>query len=225
MLYNATGREEFRDSARKVTDAYLRRLSSQRMYNAAQSSGSAVGAAGAGAGAEYDGYMPHWDFDAPWVDELDGPRDTSAAAVAALGMLYLADAEARWQQQQQQQGGVAGAGGDGGMVGNGAAVVGGNGSSMSGGGSCASKYLCAAVGTLRALASPKYLAAGDVSFPALLKHATGGYPLGNHIDVGLITGDYYYLEALNKCAGMEACVRLGSGGGGSGAARRRRARF
>jgi hypothetical protein len=80
-------------------------------------------------------------------------------------------------------------------------------------GGCVQRYLQAAVATLRALASPKYLASApeDVDFPALLKHATGGFPLRHHVDVGLISGDYYFLAALHKCAHMDACMQLGGG--------------
>lgn len=161
MLYSATNKTEFLDVARKVTDKYLELLSKQPV-------GLNVAAAGG-----YDGYIPQWDFDAPFhqalsnFPELDGPRDTSAAAVIALGLLHLAEAE---------------------LI-----------------STCSSRYLCAAVNTLRALASSKYLAGVDEEFPALLKHATGGFPLMHHVDVGLISGDYYFLAALQKCAGMPAC--------------------
>eukprot|EP00882_Tetradesmus_deserticola_P019025 GHRQ01020467.1.p3 GENE.GHRQ01020467.1~~GHRQ01020467.1.p3 ORF type:complete len:168 (+),score=27.47 GHRQ01020467.1:1148-1651(+) len=161
MLYSATGQQEFGDMASKLTDTYLRRMSGQK---------------GASTAPAYDAFVPQWDFDAPWFDELDGPRDTSAASVAALGMLHLVEG------QMQQQGEAA----DG----------------------CAHRYLQAAVATLRALASPKYLAGDNVEFPALLKHATGGFPLRSHVDVGLISGDYYFLAALHKCYRMEACMQL-----------------
>eukprot|EP00878_Enallax_costatus_P035784 GHUV01040003.1.p1 GENE.GHUV01040003.1~~GHUV01040003.1.p1 ORF type:complete len:112 (+),score=29.31 GHUV01040003.1:197-532(+) len=103
---------------------------------------------------------------------LDGPRDTSAAAVVALGLLYLAESELDT--------------------------------------SCGQRYLCAAVSIIRALASPKYLSGSTEQFPALLKHATGGFPLMNHVDIGLISGDYYYLAALQKCMTMQACIEYGS---------------
>jgi unsaturated chondroitin disaccharide hydrolase len=170
MLYSATGEQEFGDMASKLTDTYLRRMSGQKGGRTA-------------AAADYDGFVPQWDFDAPWYDDLDGPRDTSAAGVAALGMLHLAE------ELMKQQAGDAGG--------------------------CAQNYLQAAVATLRALASPKYLAGGpgDAKFPALLKHATGGFPLRHHVDVGLVSGDYYFLAALHKCAQMEVCMQLGSAGG------------
>jgi unsaturated chondroitin disaccharide hydrolase len=168
MLYTATGQQEFGNMASKLTDTYLRRMSGQKGVRTATA-------------PEYDEFVPQWDFDAPWFEEMDGPRDTSGAAVAALGMLHLA--EGLMQQQ--------GVGADG----------------------CAQKYLQAAVATLRALASPKYLAGGpeDMKFPALLKHATGGFPLRDHVDVGLISGDYYFLAALHKCAHMDACMQTNGG--------------
>lgn len=166
MLYNATGKTEFLDVARKVTDKYLDLLSQQQLGLDTESAGG------------FDGFIPQWDFSAPYYaalegyPHLDGPRDTSAAAVVALGLLHLAESDVN--------------------------------------DSCRQKYLCAAVNTIRALASAKYLAAGDRQFPALLKHATGGFPLMNHVDVGLISGDYYYLAALQKCMSMAACREHGS---------------
>lgn len=166
MLYNATGNTEFLDTARKLTDKYLDLL-------AKQPAGLNVDLANG-----YDGWVPQWDFSAPYhrqlarYPNLDGPRDTSAAAVVALGLLYLAESEPD--------------------------------------ASCGQRYLCAAVNTIRALASPKYLAGQGEQFPALLKHATGGFPMMNHVDVGLISGDYFYLTALQKCMTMQACRDYGS---------------
>ena len=37
-------------------------------------------------------FIPRWDFNAPYEAMSDGPRDSSAAAIAALGLLRLADA-------------------------------------------------------------------------------------------------------------------------------------
>jgi len=36
-------------------------------------------------------FVPKWDFDYPYDPATDGPRDSSAAAIAALGMLHLAE--------------------------------------------------------------------------------------------------------------------------------------
>jgi hypothetical protein len=216
MLVREAGGAEFLGPARKATDAWLqlldRQWKQQQQLKAAQTSAAAVALPPHGddnnnnnnsnyyyttvstgesaedhgssssqqamysrpAGIEvedfdrFDRFIPVWDFDAPFLENMDGPRDTSAAAIAALGMLYLAEGEIN--------------------------------------SACAEQYLYAAVCTLRALASEKYLAAaGDDSFLALLQHATGGFPMQNHVDVGLISGDYYFLAALNKCRRMENC--------------------
>lgn len=115
-------------------------------------------------------YVPVWDFNAPYDGSNDGPRDSSSAAVAALGMLYLAQ-------------------------------------SMGTDTPCGKKYLCAAVNTLRALASPRYLAdpGSTNSFAAVFQHGVSNLPAGSGIDVGLIYGDYYGLLAVNTCLRMEAC--------------------
>jgi unsaturated chondroitin disaccharide hydrolase len=199
MLATATGEEEFAAVGRRLADAYLARMSAQ----AASAGGAAeagVGgaefgaAAAAGAGTEeedpsgdgagagpWDGFVPVWDFDAPHYPELDGPRDTSAAAVAALGLLHLSEACGRG--------------------------LGGGGGGPGGASECTARYMCAATNTLRALASDKYLSPpSEAGFPALLRHATGGFPLRSHVDVGLISGDYYFLAALAKCAAMPDCL-------------------
>eukprot|EP00775_Hariotina_reticulata_P009503 gene9503-9666_t len=190
MLIGEAGGTEFLEPARKATDAWLQLLDRQWRQRQLRANTTGVlgdldhtaGASAAGSSSTvhskpsveaadadgFDRFIPLWDFDAPFHAELDGPRDTSAAAVAALGMLYLAEAETST--------------------------------------TCSERYLYAAVSTLKALASDKYLAtAEDASFPALLKHATGGFPMQNHVDVGLISGDYYFLAALNKCLGMDSC--------------------
>jgi unsaturated chondroitin disaccharide hydrolase len=56
-------------------------------------------------------------------------------------------------------------------------------------------YWDVALGTLRTLMSTSYLAAGTSSRSILL-HGVGDYPHRSEIDVGLIYGDYYFLEAL-----------------------------
>lgn len=61
MLYRETGDQRFLEVARTVAERYLERLPSD--------------------------HMPYWDFDAPNIP--DEPRDSSAAAVAASGLLEL----------------------------------------------------------------------------------------------------------------------------------------
>ncbi|MBQ7666913.1 MAG: glycoside hydrolase family 88 protein, partial [Kiritimatiellae bacterium] len=50
--------------------------------------------------------------------------------------------------------------------------------------------------TLASLASPAYFSQGAEAGHFLLKHGTGGKPMGTEIDVPLVYGDYYFLEAL-----------------------------
>lgn len=69
MVYRETRDPRFLDFAQKVTDVYLNRLPENR--------------------------IPYWDFDAPGI--LNQPRDASAAAVTASGLLelsgYVTDSE------------------------------------------------------------------------------------------------------------------------------------
>jgi hypothetical protein len=228
MLFEATDAREFRDTAIKVTNRYLQLLDRQERQTAQRLAANVTAAAEvAAAGPEVqqlDRWVPMWwvvceegavagglasrllnggsqarlrlpqapshrhpppsllppprDFDAPYLPGLDGPRDTSGGAVAALGLLHLAKALAGEDPSASQ------------------------------------RYLCAAHATLRALATSKYMVnpgrgSGEVS-QGLLKHATGGMPLGLHIDVGLITADYYFLEALATCNAWQACREFGS---------------
>lgn len=80
MVYRETKDPHFLDFAQKVTDVYLNRLP--------------------------ENGIPYWDFDAP--DILNQPRDASAAAVTASGLLelsgYVTDAEkARYYLDQAVQ--------------------------------------------------------------------------------------------------------------------------
>jgi hypothetical protein len=168
-LYEETNMPEFRDTAIKVVDKYLQLLERQEKQAAAR--GLVISDPSV---AKWDRWVPMWDFDAPFKPEVDGPRDTSGGAVAALGMLHLARTLSDEDAAASQ------------------------------------KYLCAAVSTLRALSSSKYLAQpGAEHFGGIVKHATGGMPLGMHIDVGLITADYYFLEALQMCNSWDACRNFG----------------
>ncbi|GAB5552941.1 MAG: glycoside hydrolase family 88 protein [Saprospiraceae bacterium] len=80
MVYRETGDRRFLDFAQKVTDVYLERLPKD--------------------------LIPYWDFDVP--DILNAPRDASAAAITASGLLelsaYLSDTQkAAYYQEQAQQ--------------------------------------------------------------------------------------------------------------------------
>lgn len=63
MCFRETGRENFLSTAQKLADVFIERLPE-------------------------DG-VPYWDFDDPMIP--DAPKDASAAAVAACGMLQLAE--------------------------------------------------------------------------------------------------------------------------------------
>jgi unsaturated chondroitin disaccharide hydrolase len=114
-------------------------------------------------------HVPYWDFDAP--DIPNEPRDTSAAAIAAAGLLQLAALEpetaarARWRQ--------------------------------------------GALDILRALCAPPYLAEGTSS-RGLLLHGVGNRPAGSEVDVSLIYGDYYFLQALLAYRSMATDVPAGA---------------
>ncbi|MCC3374551.1 glycoside hydrolase family 88 protein [Cohnella sp. REN36] len=104
--------------------------------------------------------VPHWDFRAP--DLAAQPRDTSAAAIAASGLLEIARlADPEW-------GGI---------------------------------YQLAAERLLLALSSERYSALNDLVYQGLLKEGTGHKPAGSNVNVSLIYGDYFYMEAIAKLRG------------------------
>ncbi|HEX6557899.1 MAG TPA: alginate lyase family protein, partial [Longimicrobiales bacterium] len=55
------------------------------------------------------------------------------------------------------------------------------------------RYRNAAAAMLRALSSPKYRTGKTA---ALLEHAVGNKPADSEVDVGIVYGDYYFVEAL-----------------------------
>jgi hypothetical protein len=57
------------------------------------------------------------------------------------------------------------------------------------------RYRTAALRMMETLASPAYLVSGTSTY-AILNHGVGNYPAGQEIDVGLIYGDYYFIEAV-----------------------------
>jgi unsaturated chondroitin disaccharide hydrolase len=59
------------------------------------------------------------------------------------------------------------------------------------------RYFKAAVGILDSLMTPAYLSNGSNS-AGLLLHGAGGVPLNTEIDVTVIWGDYYFVEALMR---------------------------
>jgi unsaturated chondroitin disaccharide hydrolase len=66
-------------------------------------------------------------------------------------------------------------------------------------GSSRAKYRRAAEAMLRTLSSDDYLALDGTS-PGILLHAVGGFPFNSEVDVSLIYGDYYYVQALLRSA-------------------------
>ncbi len=131
IMYRETGDAAFLNTARRAADYFLDHLPP-------------------------DG-VPCWDFQAPDCPGGTGDRDASAGAIAASGLLELA----------QLASAADGA-----------------------------RYRAAAVHMLTTLTSPPY-AAGTPS-EALLLHATGHRPAGSEVDVALIYGDYYLVQALMR---------------------------
>lgn len=129
MTYRETKNPVFLETARKIADYYIAHLPADS--------------------------VPYWDFQAPNIP--DEPRDSSAAAIAASGLLELS-----------------------GFVDDGAV---------------AKKYRTTAVSILKSLAQPPYLTVGTRT-SAILAHATGAKPNNSEVDVSLIYGDYYFMEAL-----------------------------
>ncbi len=130
ICYREVGRKDFLATSMKLADHFMNRLPE-------------------------DG-VPFWDYDDPAIPS--SPKDASAAAVAASGMLELSillDDQALSQ-----------------------------------------KYYNNAVELLAAISTDDYIL-GDES-AAILDHSTGHHPKGWEIDVPIIYGDYYYLEALTK---------------------------
>ena len=102
-----------------------------------------------------DDYIPYWDFFAPNIP--DEPRDSSAGAIAASGLLELSTLVTDKQASK--------------------------------------KYYNAAINILSALCSPEYLTEGTES-AGILQHGVGSLPNNSEVNVSLIYGDYYFLEAL-----------------------------
>ena len=106
-------------------------------------------------------HVAHWDFRVERTP--DTPRDTSAAACAACGLLELAEH-------------IGGAEGD--------------------------TYKEKAYLILRSL-TDNYSNLDNDTDQALLFGGTGNFPAGIDINVGLIYGDYFYMEAISRLMGNE----------------------
>ncbi|MGO4371430.1 glycosyl hydrolase, partial [Paenibacillus sp. MCAF20] len=110
-------------------------------------------------------HVPHWDFRAS--ETLEGePRDSSAGAIAASGLLELAGLLAEKEGRVYRE--------------------------------AAERML----GSLYAI----YGTWDDNEHEAILKHGTGHKPAGQNVDVSLIYGDYFFVEAVAKLNGWKQRV-------------------
>ncbi|WP_088104857.1 glycoside hydrolase family 88 protein [Halalkalibacter urbisdiaboli] len=106
-------------------------------------------------------YVPHWDF--RLEQKENEPRDSSAGAIAASGLLEIADA------------------------------VPANESGM---------YRVAALNILNSL-TENYGTWEQPEHQGILLHGTSHKPADANVDVSLIYGDYYYVEAIAKLNGWK----------------------
>jgi len=134
MIFRETREEAFLRTATRMADVFLEGLP--------------------------EDHVPYWDFDAP--DIPDAPRDASAAAVAASGLLELSELVEENELSD--------------------------------------RYYQAAVEILNSLWE-NYAAPPDS--PAILGHSVGNYPRGKEVDMPIIYGDYYFLEALLRFRAMQ----------------------
>ncbi|GFZ80278.1 glycosyl hydrolase family 88 [Paenibacillus marchantiophytorum] len=133
LCYRYTKAEKYRHGSQRVADFYLANLPEDS--------------------------VPYWDFRLP--TEEGAPKDSSAAAIAASGLLLLARCEDTERSRH---------------------------------------YEAAARRMMRSLSD--YYAVWDLEDEAILLHGTGNYPANKNIDVGLIYGDYFFVEALAKLRGQ-----------------------
>lgn len=103
--------------------------------------------------------VPYWDFRLPTLE--GAPRDSSAGAIAASGLLLLAES------LPTEEGRL---------------------------------YDTSAKRILKSMVD--HYAIWDTQDEAILPHGTGHLPNNKNIDVGLIYGDYYFVEALAKLRGQ-----------------------
>lgn len=134
MCYRETGLARYRETSRRMADWFLRHLPTDA--------------------------VPYWDFGDPAIPDV--PRDASAAAIAASGLLILAESE---PDEALAKDAVA----------------------------AARRLLAALWHTCRS---------ADAN-AAFLSHSTGNRPRESEVDVPIIYGDYYYLEALLRLRRLE----------------------
>jgi unsaturated chondroitin disaccharide hydrolase len=130
VAYRETADRRFLNFARRLAGYYLTHLPADR--------------------------VPYWDFQAPNIPKE--PKDSSAAAIAASGLLELARLETDRVRRH--------------------------------------RWFTGARRILTALTSPTYLDRRGRT-RAILLHGTGSRPTGDY-DRGLVYGDYYLLEALQR---------------------------
>jgi rhamnogalacturonyl hydrolase YesR len=70
-------------------------------------------------------------------------------------------------------------------------------------GAAAENYRAFAIKVVRSLSSTAYRAASGTNSQFLLMHSVGNYPQNDEIDVAINYADYYYLEALGRCADLQ----------------------
>ena len=104
--------------------------------------------------------VPYWDFDLP--STAGQPRDSSAAAIAASGLVELSTLDTDPARAQ--------------------------------------RYRDGARDILASLSTPAYLAQGTTN-QAVLLHGTQHKP-NNNFDTGIMFGDYYFVEALQRYAAV-----------------------
>jgi unsaturated chondroitin disaccharide hydrolase len=133
-VYRFTGDELFLNASKRVANYFLSHLPEDK--------------------------VPAWDFRVP--DSENEPKDSSAAAIAASGLIELGELT----------GGVEG-----------------------------DFYKAQARLILESLVSSSYATWEQPEHEAILKHATGAKPRNSEVDVSMIYGDYYFVEALAKLRG------------------------
>lgn len=107
--------------------------------------------------------VPHWDFRAEQEEGADIPRDSSAGAIAASGLLELADVLSEPEGRH---------------------------------------YAAAARRILKSL-HEHYGTWNEQGHEGILLEGTGHKPAGQNVNVSLIYGDYFYVEAIAKLNGWE----------------------
>lgn len=132
LVYRYTGKQEYLDAAKKVASFFLANLP--------------------------EDYVAHWDFRVPRTPEP--PRDTSAAACAACGLLELSEFVPECEKQF---------------------------------------YIDSAYKIVKSLTDNYSNLDNDKQ--CILNGGTGDFPKNLNVNVGLIYGDYFYMEAVSRLMG------------------------